>query len=92
MPVCPGRVNGFSLLFLEKPFTLPGYTGHRRNWCPYVILYRRLFQPGYTGHIHFIRDSIANIYGDSMTDSMFRIAEVYKRTNSINFYFLRTVN
>ena len=29
MPVCPGRVNGFSLLLLEKPFTLPGYTGHR---------------------------------------------------------------
>ena len=57
MPVCPGRVNGFSLLLLEKPFTLPGYTGHRRSWCPYVILYRRLFQPGYTGHIHFIRDS-----------------------------------
>ena len=23
-PVCPARVNGFSFLFLEKPFTLPG--------------------------------------------------------------------
>ena len=30
-PVCPGRVNGFSLFFLEKPFTLPGHTGIRQK-------------------------------------------------------------
>ena len=29
MPVCPGRVNGFSRKTMKKPFTLHRYTGHR---------------------------------------------------------------
>ena len=43
MPVCPGRVNGFSRKTKQKPFTLHGYMGHRidgvtlySNECTFV--------------------------------------------------------